>query len=90
MKFAWPRNTFGDMAEDIKPIIPAGSSDPAALDAVFEVMVRSGRSAPMTKTMLVPEAWSKATTDMPKALGRHVCLLQRRDGALGRVPPRWR
>ncbi|MFO1164643.1 MAG: glutamate synthase large subunit [Paracoccus sp. (in: a-proteobacteria)] len=60
-------NTFGEMAEDIKPIIPAGSSDSAALDAVFEVMVRSGRSAPMTKTMLVPEAWSKATTDMPKA-----------------------
>ncbi|RCW88155.1 glutamate synthase large subunit [Paracoccus lutimaris] len=60
-------NTFGERAEDIKPIIPAGSSDSAALDAVFEVMVRSGRSAPMTKTMLVPEAWSKATTDMPKA-----------------------
>ncbi|WP_052081377.1 glutamate synthase large subunit [Paracoccus halophilus] len=60
-------NTFGEMAEEVKPIIPAGSSDSAALDAVFEVMVRSGRSAPMTKTMLVPEAWSKATTDMPKA-----------------------
>ncbi|MTH36596.1 glutamate synthase large subunit [Paracoccus limosus] len=59
--------TFGEMAEDIKPIIPGGSSDSAALDAVFEVMVRSGRNAPMTKTMLVPEAWSKATTDMPKA-----------------------
>ena len=60
-------NAFGEMAEDIKPIIPAASSDSAALDAVFEVMVRSGRSAPMTKTMLVPEAWSKATTDMPQA-----------------------
>ncbi len=60
-------SAFGEMAEDIKPIIPGGSSDSAALDAVFEVMVRSGRSAPMTKTMLVPEAWSKATTDMPKA-----------------------
>ncbi len=60
-------NTFGEAAEDIKPIIPAGASDSGALDAVFEVMVRSGRSAPMTKTMLVPEAWSKATTDMPKA-----------------------
>ncbi len=58
---------FGDMAEDIKPIIPSGASDTGALDAVFEVMVRGGRSAPMTKTMLVPEAWSKATTDMPKA-----------------------
>lgn len=60
-------SAFGDAAEDIKPIVPAGSSDSAALDAVFEVLVRSGRSAPMTKTMLVPESWSKATTDMPKA-----------------------
>ncbi|HRO13653.1 MAG TPA: glutamate synthase large subunit [Paracoccus sp. (in: a-proteobacteria)] len=59
--------TFGDMAEDIKPIVPGGSSDSAALDAVFEVMVRSGRSAPMVKTIMIPEAWSKATTDMPKA-----------------------
>ncbi|TKW66603.1 MAG: glutamate synthase large subunit [Paracoccus denitrificans] len=58
---------FGEMADDIKPIIPGGSSDSAALDAVFEVMVRSGRSAPMTKTMLVPESWSKTVTDMPKA-----------------------
>ncbi|RJL06310.1 glutamate synthase large subunit [Paracoccus siganidrum] len=60
-------SAFGEMAEDIKPIVPAGSSDSAALDAVFEVLVRSGRSAPMTKTMLVPESWSKATTDMPRA-----------------------
>ena len=60
-------SAFGEAAEDIKPIVPAGSSDSAALDAVFEVMVRSGRSAPMTKTMLVPESWSKATTDMPRA-----------------------
>ena len=58
--------TFGDMAEDIKPIVPGGSSDSAALDAVFEVLVRSGRAAPMVKTIMVPEAWSKATTDMPK------------------------
>ncbi|GGH54969.1 glutamate synthase large subunit [Frigidibacter albus] len=60
-------SAFGEAAEDIKPIVPAGSSDSAALDAVFEVMVRSGRSAPMTKTMLVPEAWSKTTGEMPKA-----------------------
>ncbi|SEM60383.1 glutamate synthase (NADPH) large subunit [Gemmobacter aquatilis] len=60
-------SAFGEAAEDIKPIIPAGTSDSGALDAVFEVLVRSGRSAPMAKTMLVPEAWSKTTTDMPKA-----------------------
>ncbi len=60
-------SAFGDAAEDIKPIIPAGTSDSGALDAVFEALVRSGRNAPMAKTMLVPEAWSKATTNMPKA-----------------------
>ncbi len=58
--------TFGDMAEDIKPIVPQGSSDSAALDAVFEVLVRSGRSAPMAKTLLVPESWSKQATELPE------------------------
>ena len=57
---------LGELAEDIKPIIPNGSSDSAALDAVFEVMVRAGRSAPMAKTMLVPEAWSNHEA-MPEA-----------------------
>lgn len=57
---------FGENSEDIKPVIPNGASDSAALDAVFEVMVRAGRSAPMVKTMLVPEAWSKKTT-MPQS-----------------------
>ncbi|AJE45005.1 glutamate synthase large subunit [Celeribacter indicus] len=59
--------TFGEMAEDIKPIIPQGSSDSAALDSVFEVLVRAGRSAPMAKTMLVPEAWSKNAEELPQA-----------------------
>lgn len=59
-------NYFGDMAEDIKPIVAAGSSDSAALDAVFEVLVRAGRNAPMAKTMLVPEAWSKTATKMSR------------------------
>ncbi|WP_375688043.1 glutamate synthase large subunit [Pseudooceanicola sp. LIPI14-2-Ac024] len=60
-------STFGELAEDIKPIIPQGSSDSAALDAVFEVLVRAGRSAPMAKTMLVPEAWSKQAEELPQA-----------------------
>lgn len=59
--------TFGDMAEDIKPIVAAGSSDSAALDAVFEVLVRAGRNAPMAKTMLVPESWSKQAVELPEA-----------------------
>ncbi|NNU79391.1 glutamate synthase large subunit [Halovulum dunhuangense] len=60
-------DAFGEYQEDIKPIIASGSSDSAALDAVFEVMVRAGRSAPMAKTMLIPEAWSKTATAMPDA-----------------------
>ncbi|MEY8840848.1 glutamate synthase central domain-containing protein, partial [Cribrihabitans sp. XS_ASV171] len=59
--------TFGDYAEDIKPIIAQGSSDSAALDSVFEVLVRAGRSAPMAKTMLVPESWSKQAEELPEA-----------------------
>ncbi len=51
---------FGDNADDIKPIIAAGSSDSAALDSVYEVMVRAGRNAPMAKTMLVPESGNSA------------------------------
>ena len=58
---------FGDMAEDIKPIVASGSSDSAALDAVFEVLVRAGRSAPMAKTMLVPESWSKQAIELPQS-----------------------
>jgi len=60
-------STFGDAAEDIKPIIPAGTSDSGALDSVFEVLVRAGRNAPMAKTMMVPEAWSKSAVEMPAA-----------------------
>ncbi|APE42029.1 glutamate synthase subunit alpha [Sulfitobacter alexandrii] len=59
--------TFGEMADDIKPIVAAGSSDSAALDSVFEVLVRAGRSAPMAKTMLVPESWSKQAVELPQA-----------------------
>ena len=53
---------FSDTIEDVKPVIQPGSSDSAALDAVFELMVRAGRDLPMVKTMMVPEAWSKKAT----------------------------
>ncbi len=59
--------TFGDLADDIKPIIQTGSSDSAALDSVFEVLVRAGRNAPMAKTMLVPESWSKQAVELPQS-----------------------
>ncbi len=60
-------NFLGELAEDIKPIVAQGSSDSAALDSVFEVMVRAGRNAPAAKSLLVPEAWSNFSTVMPDA-----------------------
>ncbi|WP_164119165.1 glutamate synthase large subunit, partial [Sphingorhabdus sp. Alg239-R122] len=57
---------FGEHSEDIKPVIPAGASDTAALDAVFETICRSGREAPTAKIMLIPEAWQHVD-DIPKS-----------------------
>jgi glutamate synthase (NADPH/NADH) large chain len=57
---------FGAAQEDVKPIIQPGGSDSAALDNVFEVLVRAGRPAPMAKALLVPEAAAKSLT-MPPA-----------------------
>ncbi|PKU23432.1 glutamate synthase large subunit [Telmatospirillum siberiense] len=47
---------FGELVNDIKPVVQAGGSDSAALDNVFELLVRAGRDAPMVKSMLVPES----------------------------------
>jgi len=57
---------FGEQSEDIKPVIPAGASDTAALDAVFEAICRAGRDAPTAKIMLVPEAW-QPTGETPES-----------------------
>jgi glutamate synthase (NADPH/NADH) large chain len=50
---------FGDDIEDLKPIIQGGSSDSAALDAVFELVCRAGRNAAMAKSLLIPESISQ-------------------------------
>ncbi|OJY68118.1 MAG: glutamate synthase subunit alpha [Sphingobium sp. 66-54] len=57
---------FGEQSGDIKPVIPAGASDTAALDAVFETLCRAGRDAPTAKLMLVPEAWREDDPDLPE------------------------
>ncbi len=56
---------FGARDADVKPVIQPGSSDSGCLDQVFEVLVRAGRDAPMAKTLLIPEAWSKRQASMP-------------------------
>ena len=47
---------FGDAVEDVKPVIAKGSSDSAALDSVFELMLHGGRELPMVKSMMIPQA----------------------------------
>ncbi len=58
-------HAFGAADLDVKPVIQPGASDSAALDNVFEVLVRAGRSAPMAKSLLIPEAWAKSKTMRP-------------------------
>ncbi|MBW8734731.1 MAG: glutamate synthase large subunit, partial [Asticcacaulis sp.] len=62
--------TFGANDTDVKPVIQPRGSDSAGLDNVFELLVRAGRSAPMAKALLIPEAVAKDTTvsDAHKAL----------------------
>ncbi|MEO1013830.1 MAG: glutamate synthase large subunit [Pseudomonadota bacterium] len=50
---------FETATEDLRPIVQPGASDSAALDQVFELIVRAGRTGPMAKSLLMPEAWSK-------------------------------
>ena len=69
--------------EDIKPVIQAGGSDTAALDNVFEVLVRAGRDAPMAKTMLIPASIGQDAT-MPQAHRDMFLYCNCGDGAVGR------
>ncbi|HEX7695064.1 MAG TPA: glutamate synthase large subunit, partial [Sphingomonas sp.] len=85
---------FGEQSEDIKPVIPAGASDTAALDAAFETICRAGRDAPTAKLMLVPESWHEGS-DMPDehlAMYRYIAsVMEPWDGpaALAMTDGRW-
>ncbi len=59
-------DAFGEMGDDVKPVIQPGGSDSAALDNTFEVLVRAGRDAPMAKTLLIPEAWQARSAETIK------------------------
>ena len=51
--------------KDLKPIIRS-SSDSGALDNVFELLVHSGKLAPLIKLMMIPDSWSKRSKTVPK------------------------
>ena len=57
---------FAEHIDHIKPIIQPGGSDSAALDAVYEVMVRDDRPLPMVQVMMIPDAWN-FTPAIPQA-----------------------
>jgi len=85
---------FGDADSDVKPIVQPGGSDSAALDNVFEVLVRAGRAAPMAKSLLIPEAWAKSRTmkDSHRALYAYCnAVMEPWDGpaALAMFDGRW-
>ena len=83
---------FGERSEDIKPVIPAGASDTAALDAVFEAICRSGRDAPTAKLMLVPEAWDEHTPEKHLEMYKYLAsVMEPWDGpaALAMTDGRW-
>ena len=65
--------SFGEHQDDVKPVITAGGSDSAALDNVFEILCKAGRTAPMAKALLIPEAWSKRASIIPES---HAALYQ--------------
>jgi len=60
-------NELFDDIESLKPVIIPGNSDSAALDNVFELLIRSGKSIPLVKLMLIPDAWSKRRKTISKA-----------------------
>ncbi|WP_404336071.1 glutamate synthase large subunit [Sphingomonas sp. MMS12-HWE2-04] len=83
---------FGEQSEDIKPVIPAGASDTAALDAVFEAIARSGRDAPTAKLMLVPEAMGEDTPESHLSMYKYLAsVMEPWDGpaALAMTDGRW-
>ena len=57
---------LGPYVDDIKPVVQAGGSDTATLDAVFELLVRAGRDAPMAKALMIPASVGSDAT-MPPA-----------------------
>ena len=59
-------NKLFDDINSLKPVIADGNSDSAALDNVFELLIRSGKSVPLAKLMLIPDAWSKRRKTVPK------------------------
>ena len=85
---------FGRHIDDLKPVIEPGGSDSSALDNVFELLCRTGRSAPFAGCMMIPAAWSQKADIDPevKAFFSYLnCVMEPWDGpaAITATDGRW-
>ena len=74
---------WGDRLRDVFPFLQPGLSDSASLDNAFELLLRSGRSLPHVKEMLIPAAWENVTDLSPELAafyGYHAFLTEPWDG----------
>ena len=77
---------WGDRLEDLFPFLQPRISDSGNLDNALELLVRSGRSLPHAKELLIPAAWENVT-DLPPDLEAfyeyHAFLSEPWDGPAG-------
>lgn len=57
---------FTGYEDELRPVVGDNLSDTGALDAVMELLIQSGHSAPLAKHILVPPAWS-LSPNIPQA-----------------------
>ncbi len=53
---------LNEFLDYVKPVVQNGGSDTAALDNVFELLVRAGRDAPMAKALMIPPSIANDAT----------------------------
>jgi glutamate synthase (NADPH/NADH) large chain len=63
---------FKETPLDVSPVIPKGCSDSAALDAVFELFLRTHNDLPETKNTLMPAAWEHNKSLNPQEQDFHL------------------
>ncbi len=81
---------FGPRLEDLTPVVAPGNSDSASLDNVFELLVRGGRSAPMAKSLMIPEACGESA-ELRDFYNYCNCVMEPWDGpaAVAATDGRW-
>ena len=74
---------WGERLPDVFPFLQPHLSDSASLDNAFELLIRSGRSLPHVKEMLMPAAWENVADLTPELVAfykYHAFLTEPWDG----------